>query len=92
MVCLGGRELIILQRNRQGGLEQSLIVLYNTANFLKDPNSAYYNFVNGISPKNGKSDIYHEAAKEYMNQYPSMFENFLEEELNAIKEDSAAWW
>lgn len=49
-------------------------------------------FINGVSSKNKKRDQYHEAAKEYMNEYPSMFENFREEELNALKEDMGTWW
>ncbi len=52
----------------------------------------YYNFVNGVGIRNANSSVYYDAAVEYMNRYPSMFENFEEEELNAIKEDKGNWW
>lgn len=69
-----------------------LLVLYHTGNFLKDSSIPFYNFVNGVGIKNGNKTAYYEAAKEYMEKYPSLFENFLEEEKNAIREDMGAWW
>ena len=41
--------------------------------------------------RTNKTDYYN-AAVDYMNKYPSMFENFVDEELNAIKEDIGSWW
>lgn len=81
-----------LAKEQARGLEQMLLVLYYTGNFLKDSSIPYYNFVNGVSIKNGNKKVYHEAAKKYMEKYPSLFENFLEEEENAIREDMGAWW
>ena len=41
--------------------------------------------------RTNKTDYYN-AAVDYMNKYPSMFENFVDEEINAIKEDIGSWW
>ena len=41
--------------------------------------------------RTNKTDYYN-AAVDYMNKYPSMFENFVDEELNAFKEDIGSWW
>lgn len=81
-----------LTKEEARGLEQTLLVLYHTANFTKDVGIPYYNFVNGVGIRNANSSVYYDAAVEYMNRYPSMFENFEEEELNAIKEDKGNWW
>lgn len=48
-------------------------------------------YVNGVGPNNQKAKEYYKASKEYMNKYPTLFENF-EEEINAIKEDIGVWW
>lgn len=81
-----------LTKEQARGLEQSLIVLYHTQNFLKDEKTKYYNFVNGVGLNNTNKTDYYNAAVDYMNKYPSMFENFVNEELNAIKEDIGSWW
>ena len=81
-----------LTKEQARGLEQSLIVLFHTANFIKDPNIPYYNYINGISSINLNKSKYYYDSIEYMEKYPSMFENFKEEELNALKEDIGAWW
>lgn len=81
-----------LTKEQARGLEQSLIVLYHTQNFLKDEKTKYYNFVNGVGLNNTNKTDYYNAAVDYMNKYPGMFENFVDEELNAIKEDIGSWW
>ncbi len=81
-----------LTKEQARGLEQMLLVLYHTGNFLKDASIPYYNFINGVGIKNENKTAYYEAAKKYMKDYPSLFENFLEEERNAIREDMGAWW
>lgn len=68
-----------------------MIVLYHTQNFLKDEEVGFYNFINGVGANNNR-ERYYDTAVDYINKYPSMFENFAEEELNAIKEDMGAWW
>lgn len=81
-----------LTKEEARGLEQTLLVLYHTANFKKDTGISFYNFINGVGIRNANRSVYYDAAVEYMNKYPSMFENFEEEELNAIKEDMENWW
>ena len=81
-----------LTKEQARGLEQTLLILCHTQNFLRDPNVKYYNFVNGVAKTNTNGTAYHEAAKDYMQKYPSLFDNFIEEEKNAIKEDMGAWW
>ena len=71
-----------LTKEQARGLEQTLLVLYHTANFARDSDIPYYNFVNGVAKTNKNGTAYHEAAKNYMQ----------EEEKNAIKEDMGAWW
>ena len=63
-----------------------------SVNFLKDEKTKYYNFVNGVGLNNTNKTDYYNAAEDYMNKYPSMIENFVDEELNAIKEDIGSWW
>lgn len=81
-----------LTKEQARGLEHSLMLLYHILNLKRDKSISYYNFINGVSINNKNRTIYYEAAKEYMNRYPSLFENFVEEEVNAIKEDMGAWW
>lgn len=81
-----------LTKEEARGLEQSLIVLYHTQNFAKDNGVKFYNFINGVGIKNKNGQTYYDSAVKYMNKYPSMFENFVEEELNALKESISYWW
>ena len=87
-----GEKIEGLTKEEARGLEQTLIVLHHTLNNTKDLSKGVYNFVNGVGI-NGKNRVkYYNAAIEHMNKYPTMYENFVEEELNAIKEDMGNWW
>lgn len=68
------------------------MLLYHTLNAERDKNIKYYNFVNGIGPKNGNKETYYESAMGYVKKYPTFFEDLKEEELNALKEDINFWW
>ena len=87
-----GTKIENLTREEARGIEQTLIVLYHTLNRGKDENVKFYNFVNGVGQNNGNRESYYNSAMEHMKRYPTMYENFVEEELNAIKEDIRAWW
>ncbi|MBQ4521837.1 MAG: RHS repeat-associated core domain-containing protein, partial [Lachnospiraceae bacterium] len=81
-----------LTKNEARGLEQTLIVLNHTLNSKKDQSIPYYNYVKGVAINARDRVSYYDDTIKYMNRYPSLFENFVEEELNAIKEDMSAWW
>lgn len=87
-----GSKIENLTKEESRGLEQTLILLYHTLNAERDKNIKYYNFVNGIGPNNGRRETYYKSAMDHVKKYPSLYENFVEEELNALKEDMNLWW
>ena len=64
------------------GMEQTLMVYYHTRKWVEEEG---YNKINGISPKNMKREIYHEATVTYL-------ENQIDNEYLNFKESLGSWW
>ena len=45
-----------------------------------------------VIDENKKKTIYHDKSNEYFKDYPSLINNYISEEINAIYEDIGAWW
>ena len=45
-----------------------------------------------VGAGNKNKTIYHDKSNEYFKDYPSLINNYISEEINAIYEDIGAWW
>lgn len=71
----------------------TLMVAFHTRNWIEDDGGMVgYNMINGIGAGNKNKTIYHDKSNEYFKDYPSLINNYISEEINAIYEDIGAWW
>ena len=75
-----------------GNKTEFLCSIYTHGWIEDDGGMVGYNMINGIGAGNKNKTIYHDKSNEYFKDYPSLINNYISEEINAIYEDIGAWW